>query len=80
MEANPFKDESRLVEQTEILARRAMRLGLIPSFAVHYFPDKWQFHMPSVEREVLTPLEAYQRLKGLVENSGMSAKHGNLLT
>jgi hypothetical protein len=77
MSTNPFKDEITLAAQTEILAKRAMNLGLIPSFSVHHLPDKWQFNIPAVaEPELLTPLEAYLKLKTLVEQSGASSKHG----
>ncbi|MBV8884966.1 MAG: hypothetical protein JO235_13365 [Chroococcidiopsidaceae cyanobacterium CP_BM_RX_35] len=68
---NPqFHDELTLAEQAEELGRRAMKLGLIPSFVVRHFPDSWQFYIPNeTASEPLTPEEAYFRLKKLVESS-----------
>ena len=66
-----FKDEITLSETTEQLAKRAMELGLIPSFVVHFFPDTRQFYIPNQnESDPLTPEEAYLRLKKLVEQNG----------
>ena len=67
----PFKDEITLAEQAEELGKRAMKLGLIPSFVVRHFPDSWQFHIPNENQcDPLTPEEAYLKLKKLVESSG----------
>lgn len=66
-----FKDEISLSETAEQLGKRAMELGLIPSFVVHFFPDSRQFYIPNQnECDPLTPEEAYLRLKKLVEQSG----------
>jgi len=63
-----FHDQLGLEEQAEKLGKRALKLGLIPSFVVHYFPDTWVFYIPDEsESEPLTPEEAYLRLKQLVE-------------
>lgn len=71
MTTPPFRDEITLAEQAEALGKRAMQLGLIPSFVVHYFPDSWQFYIPNQnESAPLTPEEAYLRLKKLVDSSG----------
>ena len=63
-----FNDQLSLETRAEELAKRAMTQGLIPSFAIHYFPDNWVFYVPSENQsEPLTPEEAYLRLKKLVE-------------
>ncbi|WGV26932.1 hypothetical protein [Halotia branconii] len=63
-----FHDQLSLEEQTEKLGKKAVALGLIPSFVVHYFPDTWVFYVPNENQsEALTPEEAYFRLKKLVE-------------
>ena len=64
----PFHDEITLAEQTELLAKQAMQLGLIPSFAVHHFPDSWQFYIPDFKSEPLTPEEAYLQLQRLIQS------------
>ncbi|MBV9389801.1 MAG: hypothetical protein JOZ78_25540 [Chroococcidiopsidaceae cyanobacterium CP_BM_ER_R8_30] len=70
MTDHQFHDELTLAEQAEELGRRAMKLGLIPSFVVRHFPDSWQFYIPNeTESEPLTPEEAYFQLKKLVESS-----------
>ena len=66
MKKMPFHDEITLAEQTELLAKQAMQLGLIPSFAIHHFPDSWQFYIPDFKSEPLTPEEAYLRLQHLI--------------
>lgn len=71
MSTYPFNDEITLAEQAEALAKRAMKLGLIPSFVVHHFPDSWQFYIPNQNESPLTPEEAYLKLKKLVESSGL---------
>lgn len=66
-----FKDEISLADQAETLGKRAMKLGLIPSFVVYHYPDSWQFFIPNQnECDPLTPEEAYLRLKKLIESSG----------
>ncbi|MDZ8237495.1 MAG: hypothetical protein RMZ69_10040 [Nostoc sp. ChiQUE01a] len=65
-----FHDEISLAEKAEELGRQAMKLGLIPSFVVHHFPDSWEFYIPDQKTSVpLTPEEAYLKLKKLVESS-----------
>lgn len=66
-----FHDEISLAETAEELGKKAMLLGLIPSFVVRFFPDSRQFYIPNEnESEPLTPEEAYLRLKKLVEEAG----------
>lgn len=66
-----FHDEISLAETAEELGKKAMSLGLIPSFVVCFFPDSRQFYIPNEnESEPLTPEEAYLRLKKLVEEAG----------
>lgn len=66
-----FHDEDSLSETAEKLGKQAIKLGLIPSFVVRFFPDNRQFYIPNEnESEPLTPEEAYMRLKKLVEESG----------
>ncbi|MBD1923872.1 hypothetical protein H6F77_22800 [Microcoleus sp. FACHB-831] len=66
-----FHDEISLAETAEELGKKAMSLGLIPSFVVRFFPDSRQFYIPNEnESEPLTPEEAYLRLKKLVEEAG----------
>lgn len=63
-----FNDEITLAEQAEILAKQAMKLGLIPSFVVRHFSDSWQFYIPNeTESEPLTPEEAYLRLRKMLK-------------
>ena len=50
-----------------------MKLGLIPSFTVHHFLDSWQFYIPDLNSQLLTPEEAYLQLKHLIQS-----KHGEL--
>ncbi len=65
-----FHDELSLAETAESLGKEAMKLGLIPSFVVRFFPDSSQFFIPNEkESEPLTPEEAYLQLKKLVEGS-----------
>ncbi|MBW4546890.1 MAG: hypothetical protein KME25_20965 [Symplocastrum torsivum CPER-KK1] len=71
MSKAPFHDEFTLSETAVGLGKKAMDLGLIPSFVVRYFPDSQQFYIPNEnESSPLTPEEAYLRLKKLVEQSG----------
>lgn len=66
-----FNDELSLAETAEELGKKAMSLGLIPSFVVRCFPDSRQFYIPNEnESEPLTPEEAYLRLKKIVEEAG----------
>jgi hypothetical protein len=70
MSNHSFHDEISLAEQAEELGRKAMKLGLIPSFVVHHFPDSWLFYVPDQNTSIsLTPEEAYLKLKKLVESS-----------
>ncbi len=72
MKDNQFHDELTLAEQAEELGKRAMKLGLIPSFVVRHFPDSWQFYIPNeTDSDPLTPEEAYLRLKKLIDSSGV---------
>ncbi|MBD2185594.1 hypothetical protein [Aerosakkonema funiforme] len=66
-----FHDEYTLSETAVELGKKAMQLGLIRSFVVHYFPDSSQFYIPNEnESEPLTPERAYLLLKRIVEQSG----------
>jgi len=70
MSAYQFHDEYSLAETAENLGKKALGLGLIPSFVVRYFPDNRQFYIPNENAsEPLTPEEAYLRLKKLVEQA-----------
>ncbi|MBH8565166.1 hypothetical protein I8748_23775 [Nostoc sp. CENA67] len=65
-----FHDAYTLAETAEKLGKKALHLGLIPSFVVRYFPDSRQYYIPNEkECEPLTPEQAYMRFKKLVENS-----------
>ncbi|NDJ22130.1 hypothetical protein GS682_10880 [Nostoc sp. B(2019)] len=69
-----FHDEITLAEQAEELGRKALNLGLIPSFVVHHFPDSWQFYIPNEKISgSLTPEQAYLKLKKLIESSSSKA-------
>lgn len=71
MDKPPFHDEASLADTAVNYGKRALNLGLIPSFVVRYFTDSSQFYIPNEnESEPLTPEEAYLRLKKLVEQSG----------
>lgn len=71
MNQHQFHDELTLSETAEQFGKKALDLGLIPSFVVRYFPDSRQFYIPNEnESEPLTPEQAYLRLKKLVEQSG----------
>lgn len=66
----PFHDEFSLTETAAKLGKKAMDLGLIPSFVVRYYTDSQQFYIPNENQsEPLTPEQAYLRLKKLVEQS-----------
>ena len=65
-----FHDEFSLSETAVKLGKRAMDLGLIKSFVVHYFADSQQFYIPAENKaEPYTPEQAYMRLKKMVEQS-----------
>ncbi|HEY9707421.1 MAG TPA: hypothetical protein V6D48_04375 [Oculatellaceae cyanobacterium] len=71
MGEHQFTLQRTLSETAEQLGKRAMELGLIPSFVVRYFPDTWEFYIPNEnESGSLTPEEAYLHLKELVKQSG----------
>lgn len=71
MNKSQFYNEFTLTATAVELGKKAMDLGLIPSFVVRYFPDSQQFYIPQEsEAEPLTPEEAYLRLKKIVEQSG----------
>jgi hypothetical protein len=69
MNTQSFNNEISLAEQAEALGRQALKLGLIPSFTVHHFPDSWEFYIPNDKSEALSPEQAYLRLKKLLEKS-----------
>ena len=70
MKTYQFHDAYTLAETTEALGKKALELGLIPSFVVRYFPDSRQYYIPSEkDSQPLTPEQAYMRLKKLVEQS-----------
>ena len=71
MKTPPFHDEFTLSETAAKLGKKAMDLGLIPSFVVRYFADSQQFYIPDEKHATpLTPEQAYLRLKKLVEQAG----------
>lgn len=71
MSKQSFHNLLTLEEEAENLGKRAMELGLISSFSLHFFPDCWQFSLLNERKlELLTPEEAYLRFKKLVEQSG----------
>ena len=70
MSNHPFNDEITLAEQAEALGKKALKLRLISSFVVHYFPDSWEFYIPDESKsQALSPEEAYLKLKNIVEKS-----------
>lgn len=65
-----FHDEFTLTETTAKLGKKALDLGLIHSFVVRYYQDSQQFYIPDEKTSnLLTPEQAYLRLKKLVEES-----------
>lgn len=65
-----FHDEYSLAETADKLGKEAVKLNLIPSFVVHYFPDNRQYYIPNeINSEPLTPEEAYMYFKRLIEES-----------
>jgi hypothetical protein len=70
MSEHSFNDQLSLEERAEEFGKKAMALGLIPSFEIQFFPDSWVFYIPDRQQcEPLTPEEAYLRLKQLVEQA-----------
>lgn len=70
MDKPQFHDEFTLSTTTIELGKKAMNLGLIPSFVVRYYPDSQEFYIPKEnESDPLTTEEAYMRLKKLVEQA-----------
>lgn len=73
MKEYQFHDEYSLAETAEELGKKALKLGIIPSFVVRYFPDSRQFYIPNEEEsEPLTPEQAYLELKKMIELSNQS--------
>lgn len=73
MKEYQFHDEYSLAETAEELGKKALKLGIIPSFVVRYFPDTRQFYIPNEEEsEPLTPEQAYLELKKMIEESNQS--------
>ncbi|MBF2064000.1 MAG: hypothetical protein IGS39_06180 [Calothrix sp. C42_A2020_038] len=65
-----FHDEYTLAEVADRLGKKALNLGLIPSFVVRYFADSRQYYIPNeVSSEPLTPEQAYMRFKTMIEKS-----------
>lgn len=70
MSEHPFRNQLDLEEEAEKLGKQAIKLGLIPSFVIRYFPDTWEFFIPNENKsDGFTPEEAYFHLKKLVEQS-----------
>lgn len=70
MNTYQFHDEYTLAETAEELGKKALSLGLIPSFLVRYFADSREYYIPNEEEsEPLTPEQAYLRFKKLVAES-----------
>jgi hypothetical protein len=69
MSENQFHDQLSLEEAVQNLGKKAMTLGLIPSFVIHYFPDSWVFYIPNEQSEPLTPEEAYFQLQKLLKQN-----------
>ena len=68
-----FHDEYTLAEVTDKLGKKALQLGLIPSFVVRYYPDCRQYYIPNeIESEAFTPEQAYMRLKKLVQQANFN--------
>lgn len=68
-----FHDETSLADSATELGNQAMKLGLIPSFVVRYFPDSRQFFVPNeTASEPLTPEQAYLHFKRIVEQPNQS--------
>ncbi|MFB2837402.1 hypothetical protein [Floridanema evergladense] len=70
MKEYQFHDEYTLAEKAEELAKKALELGIIPSFVMRCFPDSRQFYIPNEqEGEPLTPERAYLHLKKMIESN-----------
>lgn len=70
-----FHDEYTLSETAVELGKKAVDLGLIPSFVVRYFPDSRQYYIPNeIEGEPLTPERAYLQLRKIVEAAEVATK------
>ncbi len=66
--SNQFHDQQTLEEAAQDLGKRAMALGLIPSFVIHFFPDSWVFYIADEQQsKPLTPEEAYLHLQKLLK-------------
>lgn len=67
-----FHDQFTLTETATKLGKKALDLGLIPSFVVRYYQDSQQFYISNENsNEPLTPEQAYLQLKKLVESSNL---------
>jgi len=65
-----FHDGYSLAEATDNLGKQALKLGLIPSFTVRFFPDNREYFISYDNKsEALTPEEAYLYFKKLVEQA-----------
>ncbi len=72
MNNNQFSDEIAIAERAEEQGKMALKLGLLPSFVVHYFPDNCQFYIPNEnESAPLNPEQAYNQLRRLIGLSGL---------
>ncbi|MEA5593013.1 hypothetical protein [Rivularia sp. UHCC 0363] len=70
MTAYKFHDGYSLAEITDQLGKQALKLGLIPSFTVRFFPDSREYFISHDDKsEALTPEEAYLHFKKLVETN-----------
>jgi hypothetical protein len=70
MNKYPFHDEYTLAETADKLGKKALSLGLIPTFLVRHFPDSRQYYIPNEqESEPLTPEQAYLRFKQILKQS-----------
>ena len=66
-----FHDEYTLSETAVELGKKAMQLGLIPSFVVRYYPDSRQYYIPNeTQGQPLTPEQAYLHLQKMLEETG----------
>ena len=70
MSTAKFHDGNSLADATDELGKKALKLGLIPSFTVRFFPDSREYFISHDDKsEALTPEEAYLRFKKLVEKA-----------
>jgi hypothetical protein len=71
MSTSKFHDGYSLADTTDELGKQALKLGLIPSFTVRFFPDNREYFIAHDDKsEALTPEEAYLYFKKLVEKAG----------